>query len=209
MTTWRPIAEMPKETGRRLLVGGWRHFTDPSDVFVYGTTYWAKYEIAVLADGRFLDQRDGETEPALDSYVTHFIDLTPPAEHPVAAAGRKMVYVAGPYTNPADQRQYRFEALTRAAVEEMRAGNLVYSPITHSHLLDVVLAQDTAEGTLGSDFWVAMDEHFMSICDECVVVMLPGWRESRGVAFEINHFTAAGKPVRYTEPSPFVLGQTA
>lgn len=120
---------------------------------------------------------------------------------------RKMIYVAGPYTNPASERLFRYEALTRAATEQMREGHLVYSPITHTHPLDVILAEGEADATLGSDFWCDLDERFMAICDECVVVMLEGWQQSRGVAREIAHFRAAGKPVRFLEPSPFVLGR--
>jgi hypothetical protein len=45
--------------------------------------------------------------------------------------------------------------------------------------------------------WVAFDEPFMDASVEAVVLMLPGWEESRGVAREIAYFTAQSKPVTF------------
>jgi hypothetical protein len=52
-----------------------------------------------------------------------------------------------------------------------------------------------------TDVWIDFDLPFMDAAAECVVLTLPGWTESRGVAREIAHFTAQGKPVRFEEPA--------
>jgi hypothetical protein len=107
-----------------------------------------------------------------------------------------IVYLACPYTDAdPDLRQRRFRAANEAAAHLIREGRVVYSPISMTHPIDVVLAGEGA--TLGSDFWVAFDEAFMSKCSETVVLMLPGWDSSRGVRREIAYFRAQGKPVRY------------
>lgn len=108
----------------------------------------------------------------------------------------KVVYLACPYTDPdPDVRRRRFEAATKAAAELIRRGEIVYSPITMTHPIDVVLAGEA--GTLGSDYWVAFDEAFMEMSTEMVVLQIPGWDRSNGVAREIEYFRNAGKPIRY------------
>jgi hypothetical protein len=118
---------------------------------------------------------------------------------------REMLYIAGPYTkllDGKDKRVERFMALTRAAAEFMADGYLVYSPITHTHEIDLLLADG---GTLGSDYWVDFDEHFMAICDRCVVVRLPGWEDSAGVRREVAYFLKHGKTVHFVGPTDYVL----
>lgn len=106
-----------------------------------------------------------------------------------------MIYLASPYSHP-DQavREQRFRAACRAAVALLRAGQLVFSPITHSH----PLAQHGLPGNW--QFWERYDREFLERCDEVVVLMLPGWKESVGVQAEIRIAGELGKPVRYLAP---------
>ena len=83
---------------------------------------------------------------------------------------------------------------TKAAAELIKQGHIVFSPITMTHPIDVVLAGEAA--TLGSDFWVSFDEAFMDMCSEIVVLTLEGWERSSGIQREIAYFKAQGKPVR-------------
>ena len=108
----------------------------------------------------------------------------------------KVVYLACPYTDPDPKvRRLRFEAATNAAATLIRRGEIVYSPITMTHPIDVVLAGES--NTLGSDYWVSFDEAFMEMCAEIVVLQVAGWERSGGVSREIEYFRAAGKPIRY------------
>jgi hypothetical protein len=118
------------------------------------------------------------------------MDLIPPHER------RQVIYLACPYTDPDPQvRKLRFEAATNAAAELIKQGSIVYSPITMTHPIDMVLAG--AANTLGSDYWVAFDEAFMEMCSEIVVLQLEGWQKSTGVARELAYFRDAGKPIKY------------
>jgi hypothetical protein len=106
-----------------------------------------------------------------------------------------MIYLASPYSHP-DQavRVQRFQAACRTTVALMRAREIVFSPVVHSHPL--------AEDGLPSDwgFWERFDRQLLALCDELVVLTLDGWEESTGVQAEIRIATELGKPVRFLAP---------
>ncbi|HEX4861582.1 MAG TPA: DUF1937 family protein [Rhizomicrobium sp.] len=111
---------------------------------------------------------------------------------------RDIVYLACPYTHPDHRvREARFHAANRAAVQLIKQGRIVYSPITMTHPLDAELA---GESTMGSDYWVDFDIAFMEACSEMVVLMIDGWRESSGIKREIEYFERERKPIKYIEP---------
>ena len=107
-----------------------------------------------------------------------------------------MIYIASPYTHadPAVMEQ-RFDAACRAAGELMRQGHVVFSPIAHTHPIAV-----RCELPRGWDFWERFDREFIRAAEKVVVLKLPGWEESNGVAAEIKLAEAAGIPVEYMEP---------
>lgn len=109
---------------------------------------------------------------------------------------KNITYLACPYSHPdMSIRINRFEESARAAAHLIHEGSFVYSPITMTHPIDLVMA---AEGdTMGSDYWVDFDEAFMDVCCEMIILTIPGWAESQGIAREIAYFESAQKPVRY------------
>ncbi|WP_352651744.1 DUF1937 family protein [Mesorhizobium sp. M0659] len=112
----------------------------------------------------------------------------------VSETDKGIVYLACPYTDPDRQvRELRFRSATEAAAALISQGRIVFSPITMTHPIDVVLSKEA--GTLGSDFWVSFDEAFMNACSEIVLLQIGGWRESKGIAREIDHFYRRQKPI--------------
>jgi hypothetical protein len=113
--------------------------------------------------------------------------------------GKRVIYLACPYTHP-DQavRAARFHAATRAAAALISQGNIVYSPITMTHPIDLVLG---GSETLGSEYWVTFDEAFMDFCSELYVLTLDGWDKSPGIAREIEYFQRQRKPIYFISPS--------
>lgn len=110
---------------------------------------------------------------------------------------RPIVYLATPYSHPDPKvRVQRYEAVTRHAAKMVAEGLVVFSPITMTHPIEVLGETDPAP----TEYWIAFDEPFMDACAEAVVLMLPGWESSRGVAREIAHFTAQSKPILFVEP---------
>lgn len=103
-----------------------------------------------------------------------------------------MIYLASPYSHPDPVvREERFRAACRATAALLRAGEVVFSPIVHSHPL-VGFTLPTAWA-----FWERIDRVYLERCDEVVVLMLDGWNESVGVREEIGIARRAGKRVRF------------
>jgi Domain of unknown function (DUF1937) len=112
---------------------------------------------------------------------------------------KSIVYLGAPYTHKRpDIRLARFESVTRAAARLIAIGRIVYSPLTMTHPIDLVLAKDGE--TLGSDYWVRFDEAFMDFCSEMIVLRLAGWEQSSGVKREMAFFTQNGKPISFIDP---------
>lgn len=107
--------------------------------------------------------------------------------------------MGAPYTHKEDGVKIdRYERVTKAAAHLIENELVVFSPLTMTHPIDVIMAGENA--TLGSDYWVSFDEAFMQHCAGMVVLKLPGWDESSGVKREIAFFEALDRPVIYVEP---------
>lgn len=112
-----------------------------------------------------------------------------------------LIYLASPYTHadPAVM-QSRFEAACRAAAVLMRAGRAVFSPIAHS----VPIARHGRLPATDLAFWMAVDRPLLEACDEMVVLRLPGWEQSLGVAEELRMAKARGMLVIFMDPDEYV-----
>lgn len=114
-----------------------------------------------------------------------------------------MMYLAAPYSHsdPA-VRERRFQTVSHVAADLVRAGHRVFSPISHSHPIAVHgLPGDWA-------FWEPFDRRMLRTCDELVVLMLDGWRESKGVQAEIDLAIEMDLPIRYLAPDVGVSSPT-
>lgn len=108
-----------------------------------------------------------------------------------------MIYLACPYSHPDPAvREARFRVANAAAAVLMGRGEAVFSPISHSHPIAV---QCGLPGDF--DFWRDFDEAMIAASSSLAVVMLDGWRESRGVTAEIEMAEKRGMPVEYIDPS--------
>lgn len=107
-----------------------------------------------------------------------------------------LTYLASPYTHPDPQeRERRFRMACKKAAELMLAGKTVFAPIAHSHPIDLELP------ALGSgEFWKKQDAPYLEFCTEIVVLMIDGWRESKGLAHEIEVAKQRGIPILYEHP---------
>ena len=123
----------------------------------------------------------------------------------------KLVYLASPYLwrEPKDpdvtedewkshcnvMQKYRYEQAIDATAYLMNKGLAVYSPIVATHPVAV-----KHKLPLGSEYWMQFDELALVKCDEIVVLMLDGWRESPGVKKEIEIMQQLHKDVTYLHP---------
>lgn len=106
---------------------------------------------------------------------------------------RRKIYLACPYSDDSPLiRNDRFLAANAAAAALINEGHLVFSPISHSHSIAVCHNLPRS-----FEFWESFDRWMLGACDEVVVLMLPGWKESAGVQAEIKIATELGKPVSF------------
>jgi len=113
-----------------------------------------------------------------------------------------IIYLAGPYSSgTAETREARFNAITQVAAKLIEKEKIVFSPLTMTHPIDLVLAKDGE--TLGSEYWVNFDEAFMQFCTSIYILKLPGWDKSSGVVRELAYFDDRRITATYLEPSNF------
>lgn len=103
-------------------------------------------------------------------------------------------YLASPYSDPdATVREQRYRAALRATAKLAADGACVFSPIVHTHHLEPLT------GRKPHDFWMDLDRPILRHADKLVVLMLEGWKYSRGVAEEMEIAARAGIPIEYME----------
>jgi len=106
---------------------------------------------------------------------------------------RPLTYLAVPYSHPDPAvRLARFEAANIAAGALMREGELVFSPISHTHPIAVQCGLP-----LGFDYWEAYDRAVLSCCNTLIVLQLGGWMQSKGVQSEVKIALEANIEVRF------------
>ena len=104
----------------------------------------------------------------------------------------KKIYLACPYSHKDPKiRDERFYAVSKKAGEIMQQGYTVFSPISHSHPIDMIFDDPQDHG-----FWLKQDVHFIDWADEIWVLSLDGWLESYGVQWEIKYAKGQGKEVK-------------
>ena len=93
-----------------------------------------------------------------------------------------LIYLAVPFTHPDKAvMEDRFKRVNAVAAKLMARGDYVFSPISHTY--PIALA-----GVLphGWEFWEGYDTAMISRCTFVYVLMLDGWKESKGVTGEIK-----------------------
>ena len=105
-------------------------------------------------------------------------------------------YLATPYSEYEAGIEEAFKEAAKIAGERfVKNGIPIFCPIAHGHPM-------TTEANIPVDrydIWLPQDQPFMDAAIGLIVVQMPGWKESRGVKYEIDVFTEAGKPVVYME----------
>lgn len=113
----------------------------------------------------------------------------------------KRIYIASPYSHvdPA-VREKRFKDVTEIAAHLFVRYDCVFLlPITQGHLLAQL-------GEIESDFerWKTQSLGMLSVCDEMWVIMLNGWKKSKGVGEEIKFAKENKIKLRYINPSSYI-----
>lgn len=123
--------------------------------------------------------------------------LTPQAE----AMKGNLSYLATPYTKYPDGPEQAFRDAASLAARLLRIGLKVYSPIAHTHPIAVYGNIDP----LDLSIWLPFDEAMMIAADVLIVAHMAGWKESRGIAHEIQFFEESHKPIFDLEPKTLLM----
>lgn len=112
----------------------------------------------------------------------------------------KIAYLACPYSDPDPKiKHMRLTIVTKVAYELMNREIYVYSPLTHNIPIDQL-------GIHGNWLtWKCFDHAMLSRCDRLIVLKLPGWQESKGVAAEIAHANELKLPIEWMECTEEIL----
>lgn len=116
-----------------------------------------------------------------------------------------VAYLSSPYNHPDPKiKQQRHDIVNSVVFDYMRRGILVYSPLTHNIPIDQL-------GIHGNWMtWKDFDHEMVSRCDRVIVLKLPGWEDSKGVAAEIARAKEVGIPIEWIEcPENLVTKSTA
>lgn len=101
-------------------------------------------------------------------------------------------YMASPYSHESDVvMTARFASAAANAALLMRAGWLIFSPITHTHPISQYGLPK------GWDYWERYDRAIIERCDGVLVLQLDGWHKSKGVAAEIEIARQLDMPVEF------------
>ena len=104
-----------------------------------------------------------------------------------------LYYLATPYSKYETGLESAFKMACYQAALLLKSGYAVFSPIAHSHPIAMQGGIDPFDHAV----WLHADRPLMDAADAIVVVTAPGWRDSYGVAYEIETFRRANKPVIY------------
>ena len=109
-----------------------------------------------------------------------------------------MVYVASPYTHPDPLvREIRMLLVEQYVVRKVKnsPGEFYYSPIVYAHALG-----NRYELPKEVNFWHGFNLPSLMIAERIEILMLPGWKESKGVSWEIDEALELNKEIKYVEP---------
>ena len=104
----------------------------------------------------------------------------------------KKIYLAAPYSDKDPKvREQRVEAVNKKAAELMMAGNLVFSPLSHSHPISKHCTVDPCD----NGFWLRQDLWILPICDVMYILCLDGWQYSSGIKTECDRAELLNIPI--------------
>ena len=92
------------------------------------------------------------------------------------------VYLASPYSSPSPEiRASRFLAVERATASLLKDRVWVYSPIVHCHAMSMRYGMPT-----DAAYWQEYNFAMLDRAMELLVLTLPGWQDSLGIAMELE-----------------------
>lgn len=106
----------------------------------------------------------------------------------------RKIFLACPYGHAdAAVVERRYDVANAVAAKIVLSGSVVFSQVSMSHPINRYLAGLDKAGI--GRLWAPIDQAFMEDMTELVVIDEPGWKESAGVAREIEFFRTRNRRV--------------
>lgn len=139
-----------------------------------------------------MDWRTSSLQKQIDQMRLHIQAMRVKVTEP-KPVHKKTYYLACPYTHEqVGHRWYRFSAACQAAARLMSHDSVVFSPITHGHMLAEHLRPEIAHD---HDFWMQQCLPFVEWADVFALLPLEGWKISKGVQRELDYAKSMEKPI--------------
>lgn len=91
-------------------------------------------------------------------------------------------YLASPFSHPEPWvMQDRYKEVLRAHVKLLMDGHIVFCPIVHTYYPSKMMGK-----VVDHDFWINQDIPILRASKRLIVLMLDGWKFSKGVASEVS-----------------------
>lgn len=119
------------------------------------------------------------------------VSATLPLIDPKPTFAANLSYLATPYSQYPGGIYVAFAEAAELAGRLLKAGICVYSPICHTHPIAIHANLDP----LDHDIWLPFDQMMMNVSDVLIVAHMKRWEHSKGIAYEIEYFERAGKPI--------------
>lgn len=112
------------------------------------------------------------------------------------------VYLMAPYSHAEKtERDYRANTADLCSAILLEAtGCSLFSPISHSHTMAEV-AELIRPGCVPWKKWMDIDLKLMEGCNSGMIILIPGWTKSSGVATEIRELASQGKEIWGMDPN--------
>ena len=99
-------------------------------------------------------------------------------------------YFAHPYDSTNNTPAKNYQLCNQRATKLMDLGYIIFSPITHSHPLNVIKKRSF-------ESWMSFDRLIMPMC--MGLILAPRWRESKGCKEEYEYFKSIGRMILFYE----------
>jgi len=115
----------------------------------------------------------------------------------------KIAYISGPITAPTISKHYdNLQSGREAAIRYWKLGYAVICPHMNTAFMDGIFGENYDDNWIG---FLQGDMEFIRVAD--VVIMLPGWQESRGAKKEHEKAMKLSKEIIYEEKNGMIYGE--
>ena len=117
------------------------------------------------------------------------------------AASEQLFYLASPYARYPGGMNLAFRQVCSISADLLRAKVAHFCPIAQNHPVALYGHVDATDHS----FWIPADIPLMKRCDALLIAEMTGWRESVGIAMEIEAFKDMRKPIWRLDPQTLVV----